>query len=301
MKADLSASYSQELIKHIQKRYEGNPRITTEVDALSFYHGTEPTEFLTTVYSPSLCLVVQGAKEVGLDEEMYRYDTRTYLLSSVHIPARVRIAEASEERPYMGLVINFSMEQIFEILKEMKMPSKSPNRTKRGLYFGEVDRNLIEPVLRLVRLLEVPEDIPVMSPLILKELIYVVMRGEGGDFIRQYIHDGSAIHQVVQVITKIKDDFKESLNMKELAKSVGMSESSLYHNFKKVTAMSPLQFQKTLRLHEARQILLSCEIDAAQVAFDVGYESPSQFSREYSRLFGLPPKTDVRQSGRESA
>lgn len=288
-------THHRELKHWIEARYAGDERIDTEIEALRFYRITNPTEMLATVYNPSICIIVQGAKKVGIGEELLGYDPNTYLLASVHMPAHVRVSEASPENPYIGLTITFTMEQIFEVLKDIGPVSKGQGSPKRGLYFGEMQLRLMEPITRLVRLLDSPEDIAVMTPLILKEILYVLMRDEGGDFIRQFIMDGSAAQRVVQAITKIKENFKEPLNIKELARSVSLSESSLYHNFKKITAISPLQFQKQLRLHEARQILMSQDIEAAQVAFDVGYESPSQFSREYMRMYGLPPKADARR------
>lgn len=285
--------YREELKSLIASQFRGENLIPTPIDQLSFFYSTRPTDMLATVYEPSICVIVQGAKEVGVADELIPYDPDMYLLASVHMPARVRITEASGEHPYMGLTITFTMEQIFEVLKEVGNPSALTKRPHRGLFFGDMSQKLLDPITRLVRLLETPEDIPVLAPLVTKEILYNVMRDEGGDFIRQYVMDGSATQRVVKAITKIKDEFREALHVKELAHHVGMSESSLYTNFKKITGMSPLQFQKNLRLQEARQLLLSQEIEAAQVAFDVGYESPSQFSREYARMFGLPPKTDT--------
>ena len=285
--------YRRELKNRIGSEWRDQNGIVTAIEQLSFYCSSQPTSSLATLYEPSICVIVQGAKEVGIDDELIPYDPDKYLLASVHMPAQVRITEASETHPYMGLTVTFSMEQIFEVLKEVgRRPSK---RTKRGLYFGEMDQRLLDPVVRLVRLLETPEDIPVLAPLITKEILYNVMRGEGGDFIRQYVMDGSSTQRVVKAITKIKDEFRDALHVKELAHFVGMSESSLYQNFRKITGMSPLQFQKSLRLHEARQLLATREIEAAQVAYAVGYESPSQFSREYARMFGLPPKADAKR------
>ncbi|MDD5051589.1 MAG: AraC family transcriptional regulator [Sulfuricurvum sp.] len=282
--------YHQELKNRIETTYAGEERIETAIDALRFYLISNPTEMLATVYNPSICIIVQGAKKVGIGEELLGYDPYTYLLASVHMPANVRVSEASPEHPYMGLTITFTMEQIFDVLKDLGPVSKPQGGPKRGLYFGDMQLRLLEPITRLVRLLDSPEDISIMTPLILKEILYVLMRDQGGDFIRQFIMDGNAAQRVAQAITKIKENFKEPLNVKELARSVSLSESSLYHNFKKITAISPLQFQKQLRLHEARLMLMSQDIEAAQVAFEVGYESPSQFSREYARMFGLPPK-----------
>lgn len=289
--------YYQEILEFTHNKFNGEGKFDTEIDSLSFYHSYEPSkEFLATMYEPSLCLVIQGEKAVGLGGEMFSYDPHTYLLASTHIPAQVKITQASKNKPYLSLMITFSMEQIFEVLKEINHgENRYIQKPKRGLYFGDIKTKLIEPVTRLVRLLNSPEDIPLFSPLITKEILYTLLRDEGGDFIRQYIMDGSATQRVVKVISKLKDDFRDSFSVQELAKLVGMSESSLYQNFKKVTSMSPLQFQKTLRLQEARQMLLTQDIEAAQVAFDVGYQSPSQFSREYSRMFGQPPKKDTMQ------
>ncbi len=295
-------NYRQELKQIVEARYCGSERIETAIDALTFYHISNPTQMLATLYEPSVCIIIQGAKEVGIGEEkLMGYDPHTYLLASTHLPAQVRVIEASPQEPYMGFTLTFTMEQIFEALKELGTLSKPKGSPKKGLYFGSMDQRLLDPVTRLIRLLDNEQDIPIMTPLILKEILYVLMRDEGGDFIRQFVMDGSATQRVVQAITKIKDNFKEPLNIKELARSVSLSESSLYHNFKKITAISPLQFQKKLRLHEARQMLMSQKIEATQVAFEVGYESPSQFSREYARMFGLPPKTDMKRFLAQSA
>lgn len=288
-------NYREELKDVVKSAFRGENLISTLIDQLTFYYRTDPTDMLATLYEPSVCIILQGKKEVGIGGELIPYDEDMYLLASIHMPAQVRVATASAEQPYIGLTITFTMEQIFEVLKEMPPVPRQLGRSKRGLYFGEMKPQLMESVARLIRLLDSPQDIGVLSPLIIKEILYTVMREEGGDVIRQYVRDGSAQQRVVQAITKIKDTYNQPLNVKELARSLSMSESSLYHSFKKMTAMSPIQFQKSLRLQEARQLLMSQNIEAAQVAYNVGYESPSQFSREYSRMFGLPPKADVQQ------
>jgi len=286
-------TYRKELARRVQADHHDEDLIRTPIGQLTFFYKDEPTEMLATVYEPSVCIIIQGAKEVGLGDELIPYDPDMYLLASVHMPARVRITEASAERPYMGLTVTFRTEQIFDVLKALP-PVMHRGGSKPGLYFGQMQRQLIDPVTRLVRLLDTPEDIAVLSPLIIKEILYMLMRDEGGELFRQFVRDGSATQRVVQAISKIKEAFREPLSVKELARSVSMSESSLYHNFKKVTALSPLQFQKSLRLQEARRLLITQDIAAAEAAFEVGYESPSQFSREYTRMFGQPPKADTR-------
>ncbi len=285
----------REIAECIASMCNGENYVQTQITPLSFYHHAEPTEMLAILYEPSLCVIVQGEKAVGAGDELFHYDPDMYLLASVHTPARVCVTHASSDKPYMGLTITFSIEQIFEVLKEIDTVGKRPLKAEHRLYFGSMEEKLMSPILRLVRLLDTPEDIPVLSALIVKEILYILMRGDGGDFIRRYIMESSSTQQVVKAISHIKANFSQTLHIPELAKSIGMSESSLYANFKKITDMSPLQFQKTLRLQEARRKLMMQEIDASQVAFEVGYESPSQFSREYARMYGLPPKADARR------
>lgn len=285
-------AYRVELIKMIEAKCKEEGTIKTAIPSLSFYNSSTVNEFTTVIYEPSLCLVIQGSKALIIGDENYSYDPSRYLLASVHIPARVRIMEASDEKPYLSLKITFTMEDVFEVMKEAPHKSYSYNPTPElGLCFGDMSTHVIEPITRLVRLLDTPNNIKFIAPMIIKEILYHVINDKGGDFLRKYLLDGSIVQQIVKIITKIKQEFTETLNMKELAKSFGMSESSMYHNFKKITMLSPLQFQKTLRLEEARRMLLSQNLEATQIAFAVGYESPSQFSREYTRMFGLPPKT----------
>ena len=288
--------YKAELIAMIHAKHKENDLITTELSSLCFHTLNVPTESTLVVYEPSLCVVLQGSKAIILGEEVYTMDDPSqYLLVSVHVPTtRVHIKEASSEKPYIGLKLTFTMEDIFEVMKEIPtiFPIINPS-TEAGLCFGNLD-TLIDPLTRLVRLLNNPSNLKFMSSMIIKEILYIIMTTDGGDFLRKYLQNGSITNQIVKIISKIKKDFSESINMRELAKSFGMSESSLYHNFKKVTLLSPLQFQKTLRLQEARHILLTQDLDIGEVAFAVGYESPSHFSREYARMFGLSPKAHMK-------
>jgi len=293
----LFQTYKTELIELIQAKQIGNDIIKTALPSLNFHVLDTAKEFAAVVYEPSLCIVLQGSKSVMLGDEIYNLEDPTkYLLVSVHVPTRVRIKEASETKPYIALKLTFTMEDIFEVMKDIQTSSPIINpSTEAGLCFGELDR-LIDPLTRLVRLLDNPSNLKFMSSMIMKEILYLVMTDSGGDFLRKYLKDGSITNQIVKIITKIKQDFSETINMRELAKSFGMSESSLYHNFKKVTMLSPLQFQKTLRLQEARHIILTQNLDVGEIAFSVGYESPSQFSREYSRMFGLSPREHMKLS-----
>ena len=188
MTSGVLENYHQELIERITVYNRGEKAKKTPVDALNLFQWSDSSEMVATLYEPSLCIIVQGAKTVGFGDRLFHYDPYSYMLSSVHMPAKVRISQASRKKPYMGMSVNFSMEQIYEILEELSPLPREPGAhdPKQGLYFGAMEVTLIDPVTRLVRLLDRPEDIPVMAPLILKEILYIVMRGDGGEFIRRY-------------------------------------------------------------------------------------------------------------------
>lgn len=284
--------YQQQLIEYASELYADDPHVQTTFKPLSFYISEQPTEKLAILYEPSICVILQGEKEVEYQQQNVRYTPEHYLLSSVHTPAKVRITEATSERPYVGFTLTFTLEQIYEVLKELEDDANASSE-KSGLYFGEMDIKLLAAVVRLVESLESEQAKKVLAPLYVKEVLFWLLQSEGGQFIRHYMKEGSTSQKVVQAITEIKANFTEKLNVKELAERVAMSESSFYSLFKKITTMSPLQFQKTLRLQEARQLLTLQQMSVSDAAFNVGYESASQFSREYSRMFGRSPKNDA--------
>lgn len=244
-------------------------------------------------YNTSLCFIAQGVKEVLLAEERFVYSPADYLIASVDLPASVRVVEASSDVPYLALKIEFTSSDILEVLREFQMRTDRKKRAKRGIYVSKIEPSLLDALTRLVHLLDTPEDIPILAPLITKEIIYRVLQGNHGEILKQLAIEGSSTRQINHVITHIMHNYKSSFKIHELAEIANMSVSSLHRCFREVTAMSPIQFQKQLRLQEARSLLLSESADAADVAFRVGYESPSQFSREYVRMFGLPPKEDI--------
>jgi len=293
---ELFELHRKELVNTINVKCTSDELMKTAIPSLSFYKTSSLSEFVSVVYEPCICLALQGSKAVGFGKELDGYNKSKYLLVSTNIPANVRIEEASEKEPYISLKISFTLEQIYEVLKEFEGEkiSKPKSKVDKGLFFGDMNMNLLNPISRLVKLLETPQkNINFMYPLIIKEILYVLLSGESGEFLKQYVMEGSITNQIVKVISEIKNNFTETLNVKELAEKFNMSESTLYHNFKKITMLSPIQFQKKLRLEEAKQLLLNQKIDVNEVAFVVGYESPSQFSREYSRMFGLPPKAHI--------
>lgn len=267
----------------------------TAIPFLSFTRFSDLTGPSYGVYNPSLCIIVQGNKEVLLAQEKYMYGPTDYLIASVNLPITGRVTKASAEMPYLALKLEFTPSQIYEVLREYEMGTNKKESAKRGMYVSKIEDTLLDAVTRLVRLLNTPEDIQVIAPLIMKEIIYRVLQGENGGMLKQIAVEGSSTHQISAAIEHIMSNYDQSLKIELLADIANMSVSSLHRHFKEVTAMSPLQFQKQLRLQGARGLLLAESADAADVAFRVGYESPSQFSREYSRMFGLPPKEDIKR------
>ncbi|GIO59805.1 AraC family transcriptional regulator [Paenibacillus cineris] len=246
------------------------------------------------VYSnshPSLYIVVQGSKTVELAEERYNVDPGSYLVSPVHLPVIGQITEASPSHPYLSLQLTFDPDLLLDISKTSS-PSKKMT-TERGILLNPSTSDLLKAVLRLVELLETPSDIEVLAPLIVKEIFYRVLQGEKGELLKQFAVIGSYAQCISEAIQWIRNHYSEPLIIEELAKTVKMSPRSLHRHFKKVTAMSPLQYQKIIRLQSARRLLLTENLDAANAGFRVGYESPSQFNREYARLFGRPPIRDI--------
>jgi AraC-like DNA-binding protein len=284
-----------ELAKFIDGHQEQNGTHVTAIPSLFFSRYSNETGPNYGIHKPSLCIVVQGMKEVLLSQERFQYGPADYLVASVKLPITGQVTQASSEQPYLALKLEFTPSQILEVLRDTQIEADKKENAKRGMYVSKIEPSLLDAVLRLTRLIENPKDIPVLAPLVMKEIIYRVLQGEHGGILKQIAIEGSSTNQISDVIEHIMNNFEKSFKIEELAEIGNMSVSSLHRHFKEVTAMSPIQFQKQLRLQEARSLLLSELSDAADVAFRVGYESPSQFSREYSRMFGFPPKEDIKR------
>ncbi|PLS03327.1 AraC family transcriptional regulator [Neobacillus cucumis] len=284
-----------ELAQLIERYTERDGSHMTAIPSLFFSRYSDAAGPFYGVYKPSLCIVVQGMKEVFLSQELFRYGPADYLVASVNLPITGQVTEASSEVPYLALKLEFTPNEILEVLREFQMEAEKKENAKRGMYVSKIEPSLLDAVTRLARLLDNPEDIKVLAPLIRKEIIYRVLQGENGGVLKQIAIEGSSTFQISDVIEHIMNHYEKSFKIEELAGIANMSVSSLHRHFKEVTAMSPIQFQKQLRLQEARSLLLSESADATDAAFRVGYESPSQFSREYSRMFGLPPKEDIKR------
>jgi AraC-like DNA-binding protein len=272
-----------------------NGTYQTPVPALTLMHATHTSEALESVYKPSICVVAQGAKTATLADETYRYDPSTYVATSVELPIVGKIVEASPEIPYLSLKLSFDADVILDMVKQTDRSASVPGEAPRGITLNRTSPELLEAIVRLMQLLDTPEDAPILAPLVIREILYRVLQGEQGALIRQFAVIGSHAYSISRAIRLILQTYDRPLAVEQLAKSVNMSTSAFHKHFKRVTAMSPLQYQKTVRLQEARRIMLTEPVQASDAAFRVGYESPSQFSREYARMYGRPPMLDIQE------
>lgn len=251
------------------------------------------SEPIARVNETSFCIIIQGEKEVMLAEERFRYGPGNYIVASVDLPVTGQVIKASSDIPYLALKLEFTPEQILEVLSDSEIHVGKKKNAKRAMFVSKVEPALLDAVIRLARLLKNPKHIPILAPLYKKEILYWILQGPHGESLEQMAIKGSNGNRIRDVIEHIIKNYERSFKIEELAEIANMSVASLHRHFKEVTAMSPIQFQKQLRLQEARRMLLADPTDIADVAFRVGYESQSQFSREYSRMFGCPPRKDI--------
>jgi AraC-like DNA-binding protein len=271
--------------------------------SLTLTRGSVPTACMPTVCQPSLGFVVQGRKRSLLNDEVFYYDALNYLVVSVTLPMMGQVVEASVDRPFLGLRLDLDLDAIAGLLLELGDRGATPIAADRGLFVARMDEALLDAVLRMVKLLDTPEDIAVLAPAVQREIYYRVLRGELGQRLVDLAERDGGNHRIVRAIEWLKQHYTAPLRIEELADAMHMSPSALHHRFKAVTAMSPLQYQKHLRLHEARRMMFADGIECATAGHRVGYESPSQFSREYRRLFGAPPRVEIarlREAGAEA-
>ncbi|WP_409290441.1 AraC family transcriptional regulator N-terminal domain-containing protein [Peribacillus sp. SCS-37] len=265
----------------------------TSIPSLFLIRESIITEPISRVNEPSFCIIVQGEKEVWLGKEYFRYGPGNYIVASVDLPVTGQIINASPDFPYLALKLEFSSNEIIEVLNDMDIQSGQRKNAKRAMFISEVEPSLLDAVIRLACLLDNPKHIPTLAPIFKKEILYWILQGPNGEALEQMALEGSNAIRIRNVIEHIINNYEKSFRIEDLAEIANMSIASLHRHFKEVTAMSPIQFQKQLRLQEARRLLLAETSDVAEVSFRVGYESQSQFSREYSRMFGFSPKADL--------
>lgn len=265
----------------------------TAVAGVTLFRASATNVALPSVYRPCLCFIAQGSKQVMLGQAIYRYCPGQYLAVSIDLPMINLITAATPQSPYLLLQIDIDPKQIADILLCDPRLGITDNAKPRGIFVGHTDEKLRDAILRLARLFATPEDIPILAAQTLREILYRVLVGEDGRQMAQLARNGSVLNRIARVINTIKANFDQPLSVDALAQLAGMSVSTFHAHFKSVTAMSPLQYQKSLRLIEARALMLSRQRDVAGAAWEVGYASPSQFSREYARMFGNPPARDI--------
>lgn len=272
---------------------EQKQMLVTAIPDLGIFRYDKPTQPEGGLYEPSVCLIAQGSKRVVLGNETLVYDSRHYLITAVDLPTIIQITDASREKPLLGIVMRIDLKEIAQMMVAGELPQPQLRQASRGMATGEVTLPLLSAFRRLIDLLDTPNDTPMLAPLIRQEIYYRLLVGEQGVRLRQMATAGSLSRQLAQAIQWLRSNFTQPLRIDDLAARVSMSNSAFHHHFRTLTAMSPLQYQKSLRLNEARRLMLAERFDATTAALRVGYESPSQFSREYRRHFGTPPLRDV--------
>lgn len=261
---------------------------------------SSPMELGPGVSYPSFCVIAQGSKEILLGDYRYRYDPAQYLIATIELPIASWIIEASKERPYLGLIVKLDCTLVGSVMVEAGHPVPRGASVVTAIDVSPLDAGLLDAVVRLVRLLDSSADARFLAPLVTREIIYRLLVGEHGGRLGHLAGLGSSAHRIAEAVERLRKGFDRPLRIEDTARELGMSVSGFHHHFKAVTGMSPLQFQKQLRLQEARRLLLGEHLDAASAGYRVGYDDASHFNREYKRLFGAPPMRDA-QRMRETA
>lgn len=285
----------EELVERIAQsaRSEG---VIQPLKGLYLGRVSAPLEKVHGVLKPSFCVIAQGSKELLLGDSRYQYDPFHYLLTTLELPCAGQVLEASREHPYLGLSLELDPQLVSSVMVEAGyyMVQRTARDT-RAIHVSSLDASLLEAVVRLVRLLDAPAEAPILMPWIMREIIYLLLKGDQGGRLRHLTLLGVYAPVITRAVQRIQQSFDQTLRIEELAQELGMSVSGFHYHFKAVTAMSPLQFQKQLRLQEARRLMLSENLDAVSAAYRVGYNNAAYFNREYKSVFGAPPMRDVQQ------
>ena len=262
---------------------------------VTLIRASSPTMPMPVIYTPTLCLVAQGTKEARLGETTYRYNAENYLIASVELPVMGSVIEATEERPYLCLQLDFDMTTLSELAISYPGTLTDAQDPPAGIMLNKTTPELLDAAVRLATLLDTPHDIDALAPLTLREIFYRLLTGSQGYIIRHMAQAESRFSQIARSIIWIRTHFREACRIEQAASVAGMSRSAFHHHFKAVTTMSPIAFRTHLRMQEARRLMVSDAVDAASAGFHVGYESPSQFSRDYVRIFGISPARHASQ------
>ena len=282
----------EELVERIARAVREDGPIEP-LEGIRFYRSSSPTELNPNVSDPAFAVIAQGSKELYLGEERYQYDPYHYCLGTVELPVASHIIEASPERPYLSFRMELDPVLVGSVMTELGHSVKPKRANAKAFNVSLLDAALLDAVVRLVRLIDTPTEARVLAPLVKREIICRLLLGKQGDRLRHIAALSGYTPPIAKAIERLRKNFDQTLHIEDVAREVGMSVSGFHHHFKAVTAMSPLQFQKRIRLQEARRLMLGEGLDAASAGYRVGYEDASYFNREYKSLFGLPPIRDV--------
>jgi AraC-like DNA-binding protein len=288
------AELRSRLVSRIDAHIRADGVHATGMPGLSLYRQSTPTACNSAMYEPRLVVFVQGQKRISLGTESHICGESSFLLSTIDLPVISQVIAATPRNPLLALLLRIDMSEVRRILSEEEFPAAEEPAGARGMTFGEASLELLGACSRLIDLLDTPRDLPFLSRLIEREIVYRLLRSSQGWHLRAIATLGEQTHRTAKAVSWLRMNYARPLRIEELAALARMGVSTLHHHFRSLTAMSPLQYQKHLRLHVARERMLTGGLDAASAAFAVGYESASQFSREYSRFFGRPPMRDIR-------
>jgi AraC-like DNA-binding protein len=292
--AQWARSNREELVERLGQALRHDGRIYP-LKGLMLRRESAPAEMGHGMSYLSFCVIAQGSKEVVLGDNRYRYDPEQYLIATAALPIATRVVEASEEHPYLALVLDLDPTVVGSVMVEAgHVPSRHQSAVT-AIDISPLDAGLLDAAVRLVRLLDTPKEARFLAPLITREIIYRLLIGAQGARLSQVAAPGGSTHRITEAIEWLRNDFNQPLSIEDIARELGMSASGFHHHFRSLTAMTPLQFQKHLRLQEARRLMLGEGLDAASAGYRVGYGDASHFTREYKRLFGAPPMRDVEQ------
>lgn len=290
-----SKTYLDQMLEIAKRITLVEGRTQTMIPFLTTMRYSRQTSEISGVLTPSICLILQGAKKLHLGQEVIDYHAGDYLVSVIDIPASAEIIGATKQSPYIGLRVDFTMEEIAAVIMEAGINFKPrKNKLNTGAFVGTADEGLVESFYRLLKLIEKPNANRYLSSLMKREMIFRLLSGDSGHIFFQQVMMDRQKEGIGKAIAWIKENYAQSITIKELAKLSNMSVSGLHHKFKAVTTLGPVQYQKQLRLYEAKRLMLGSAINVTAAAMEVGYENVSQFSREYRRLFGSSPSKDIK-------
>ncbi|MBY3036176.1 AraC family transcriptional regulator [Rhizobium laguerreae] len=289
----MSADLKQALNGYMDARGGGDGLFTTAIDGFFLMRSSTLSMPKPAIYRPALCIIVDGAKQLMFGDRFFDYEAMQALIISVEMPAFGRVTKASAERPMIAINLELDVTILREVLKEMDASPRPAGDGGPGVFVQEFGAELQDCILRLIRTLATPKAIPILHPAIMREISFWLLSGKNGDEVCKLALPDSHTRRVAEAIYLLRGNFADAVRVEKLAAATKMSPSSFHQHFKMLTSMTPLQYQKQLRLLEARRLMVTDGFNAANAAYQVGYESASQFSREYARMFGTPPKRDI--------